>query len=135
MFEHFVTAQNLVWPAVVAELSAGQKRTHWMWFVFPQLAALGRSERALRYGLAGLDAAAAYLQHPVLGARLREVTRLVLAVEGRSAHETFGSPDDMKFRSSMTLFAHAAPGEALWREALARYFGGVEDGLTVGLLA
>jgi uncharacterized protein (DUF1810 family) len=134
MFEHFVAAQDLVWPRVVAELAAGRKQTHWMWFVFPQLRALGRSERAVRFGLAGLDEAVAYLEHPVLGARLREATGLVLGVTGRSAHEIFGSPDDLKFCSSMTLFAHAAPGEALWREAIARFYGGVEDGVTVGLL-
>lgn len=105
-----------------------------MWFVFPQHRALGRSERAVRYGLGSLDEARAYLSHPVLGERLHECTRLVLANEGRTAHEIFGSPDDLKFRSSMTLFARAAPVEAMFREALAKYYGGEEDPLTVELL-
>jgi uncharacterized protein (DUF1810 family) len=131
MFEHFVIAQDLVYPQVLAELRAGEKRTHWMWFVFPQLRALGRSERAVRYGLAGLDDARAYLAHNVLGARLRECTEIVLAVEGRTAVETFGEIDAMKFRSSMTLFAHVAPDEAMWREAIAKFYGGVEDAVTV----
>jgi uncharacterized protein (DUF1810 family) len=134
MFEHFVTAQNFVYRDVLAELRAGQKRSHWMWFVFPQLRALGRSERAVRYGLGGLDDARGYLEHPVLGTRLRQCTQLVLAIEGRSAHEIFDSPDDMKFRSSMTLFAHAAPDEAMWYEAIAKYYGGVKDAATVALL-
>lgn len=135
MFEHFVTAQNFIYPQVLAELRAGEKRTHWMWFVFPQLRALGKSERAIRYGLAGLDEARAYLAHDVLGARLRECTGLVLAIESRSAHEIFDSPDDLKFRSSMTLFAHAAPEEAMWREAIAKFYAGEEDTITVQLLA
>ncbi len=131
MFEHFVTAQDPVYAAVLAELAAGHKRTHWMWFIFPQLRALGRSERAIRYGLADLDEAKVYLAHPVLGARLKECTRLVNGVDGRSAHEIFGSPDDMKFRSSMTLFARAAPEEPVFRAALEKYFGSEEDPLTL----
>jgi len=135
MFEHFFAAQDRVWDDVLAELRAGEKRGHWMWFVFPQHVALGRSPMAQRYGLKGLDEARAYLDHPVLGARLSEATRLVLAVEGRTAHQIFGSPDDLKFRSSMTLFARAAPGEPLFRRALDKYYGGEEDALTLGLLA
>src|SRR5690606_31631687 len=127
MFEHFFAAQDRVWDDVLAELRAGEKRGHWMWFVFPQHVALGRSPMAQRYGLKGLDEARAYLDHPVLGARLSEATRLVLAVEGRTAHQIFGSPDDLKFRSSMTLFARAAPGEPLFRRALDKYYGGEED--------
>ena len=134
MFEHFVAAQDFVYRAVLAELGAGEKRTHWMWFVFPQLSALGRSERAIRYGLADLAAARAYLAHPVLGPRLLECTSLVLAVEGRSAHDIFGTPDDLKFRSSMTLFARAAPDQPLFRAALDRFYAGAEDPLTVELL-
>ena len=134
MFEHFVTAQDPVYTAVLAELAAGQKRTHWMWFIFPQLRALGRSERAIRYGLADLGEAKAYLAHPVLGERLKECTRLVNGVEGKSAHEIFGSPDDMKFRSSMTTFARAAPEEPVFRAALEKYYGGEEDPLTLDLL-
>ncbi len=105
-----------------------------MWYIFPQLRALGRSERAIRYGLADLEEAKAYLAHPVLGARLKECTRLVNGVDGRSAHEVFGSPDDMKFRSSMTLFARAAPEEPVFRAALEKYCGGEEDPLTLDLL-
>ena len=135
MFEHFFAAQDRVWDDVLAELRAGEKRSHWMWFVFPQHVALGRSPMAQRYGLKGLDEARAYLDHPVLGARLSEATRLVLAVEGRTAHQIFGSPDDLKFRSSMTLFTRAAPGEPLFRQALDTYYGGEEDALTLGLLA
>jgi uncharacterized protein (DUF1810 family) len=134
MFEHFVTAQDPVYAAVLAELVAGQKRTHWMWFIFPQLRALGRSERAIRYGLADLDEAKAYLAHSVLGARLNECTRLVNGIEDRTAHAIFGSPDDMKFRSSMTLFSRAAPKEPAFRAALEKYYGGEEDPLTLGLL-
>ena len=134
MFEHFVTAQDPVYTAVLAELAAGQKRTHWMWFIFPQLRALGRSERAIRYGLADLGEAKAYLAHPVLGGRLKECTRLVNGVEGKSAHEIFGSPDDMKFRSSMTTFARAAPEEPVFRAALEKYYRGEEDPLTLARL-
>jgi uncharacterized protein (DUF1810 family) len=134
VFEHFVTAQDPVYAAVLAELAAGQKRTHWMWFIFPQLRALGHSERAIRFGLADIDDARAYLTHTVLGARLRDCTRLVNSIEGRTAHQIFSSPDDLKFRSSMTLFSRAAPAERLYREALEKYYGGVEDPLTVGLL-
>jgi uncharacterized protein (DUF1810 family) len=134
MFEHFVTAQDHVYPAVLAELTAGSKRTHWMWFIFPQLRALGHSERAIRYGLADLEEAKAYLAHLALGERLLECTRLVNGVNGRSAHEIFGSPDAHKFRSSMTLFSLAAPEEPVFREALEKYYGGDEDELTVRLL-
>lgn len=134
-FQHFIDAQASVWASVRTELEAGRKRTHWMWFVFPQLAALGHSPTAKHYGLASLEDAKAYLAHPVLGARLRAATRLVNAVEGRSAFDIFGSPDDLKLRSSMTLFARAAGGEGgEFREALERYYQGVEDPLTVGLL-
>jgi uncharacterized protein (DUF1810 family) len=133
-FEHFVEAQDRVYPDVVAELSAGRKATHWMWFIFPQLRALGRSATAQRYGLQSLEEARSYLTHDVLGARLRECTRLVNAVEGRSAHQIFGSPDDLKFRSSMTLFNRAAPEEPQFREALRKYYAGEEDPSTVELL-
>jgi uncharacterized protein (DUF1810 family) len=135
MFDQFLEAQDHVYAGVLAELAAGQKRTHWMWFVFPQLRALGRSERAIRYGLADLEEAKAYLAHQVLGARLEECTRIVNGVEDRSAHEIFGSPDDHKFRSSMTLFSRAAPGQRVFRDALDKYYDGEEDPLTVGLLS
>ncbi len=134
MLDHFVAAQDRVYEQVKAELRAGAKQTHWMWFIFPQLAALGRSPMAQRYGLADLHAARAYIFHPTLGPRLVECTRLVNAVSGRSAHQIFGSPDDLKFRSSMTLFAHADPEQPAFRAALDKYYGGIEDPLTLDLL-
>jgi uncharacterized protein (DUF1810 family) len=134
MFEHFVAAQDPVYAAALAELRSGDKRTHWMWFIFPQLRALGRSERAIRYGLADLDEAKAYLAHSVLGPRLAECTGAMLGVTGRTAHDILHSPDDLKFRSSMTLFAHAADDPALFRSALEKYFDGREDPLTLQLL-
>ncbi|MBB3997100.1 DUF1810 domain-containing protein [Aureimonas pseudogalii] len=133
--ERFVTAQDALWPAVQRELAAGAKRSHWMWFVFPQIAGLGHSATSRHYALASLTEAQAYLADPLLGARLRECTDLVLAVQGRSAHAIFGSPDDMKFRSSMTLFAQAAPGERRFAEAIERFFAGVPDAATLRLLA
>jgi uncharacterized protein (DUF1810 family) len=133
--QRFVDAQAPVIEQVHAELAAGRKTSHWMWFVFPQLRGLGHSATAVHYGVASLGEAQAYLRHPVLGARLRECAALVLATRGRSAHEIFGSPDDRKLQSSMTLFAHAAPDEALFRDVLARYYGGREDATTVASLA
>jgi uncharacterized protein (DUF1810 family) len=154
MFEHFIDAQEPVYETVLEELRSGEKRTHWMWFIFPQLRALGRSETAQRFGLADLGEAQDYLAHPLLGARLRECTGLVNAVGARAleadlatakrlgdnaavprtAHEIFGTPDDLKFRSSMTLFAAADPGAAPFRTALDKYFGGRGDPLTEQLL-
>ncbi len=131
----FVTAQEPVIGTVRAELAKGRKRSHWMWFVFPQIAGLGNSEMSRRYAISGLEEARAYLAHPVLGERLRECTRLVLAVEGRSAHEVFGSPDDTKFRSSMTLFAQAAPDEPLFGACLDKYFKGSPDQATLSRLS
>lgn len=131
--ERFIAAQNPVYPTVLAELCAGRKQSHWMWFIFPQLAALGRSPTAKFYGLSGLDEARAYLAHPVLGPRLMACTGLVNALTGKSAHEIFGTPDELKFRSSITLFRRAGGGAA-FGEALAKYYGGAEDELTVRLL-
>ena len=130
----FVEAQDLVYRSVIAELRVGVKQSHWMWFVFPQVSGLGHSVMADKYAIRSLEEAKAYLDHPLLGARLRECTELVLNVTGRTARQIFGSPDDLKFRSSMTLFAHAAPNKPLFRDALARYFDGQEDRLTVELL-
>ncbi|HEX5380245.1 MAG TPA: DUF1810 domain-containing protein [Phenylobacterium sp.] len=130
----FVDAQDPVIAQVRAEMAAGEKQTHWMWFVFPQIAGLGSTPMAQRYAVASLDEARAYLDHPVLGARLRDLTALVIAVEGRTAHQIFGSPDDLKFRSSMTLFGQAAPAEPLFREALAKYYAGQPDPRTLELL-
>lgn len=132
--ERFVEAQDPVYASVCAELRSGRKSTHWMWFVFPQLRGLGRSDASRYYGLGSRAEAAAYLAHPLLGARLRETTRLALAADTESATELFGSPDDLKFRSSMTLFAEVARGEPLFREALEKYFGGVADARTRQLL-
>ncbi|HEX7601208.1 MAG TPA: DUF1810 domain-containing protein, partial [Polyangiaceae bacterium] len=111
------------------------KESHWMWFVFPQLKGLGRSSMAQHYGIGSLAEARAYLAHPVLGRRLLAWTALVQRVEGRSANAIFGSPDDLKFRSSMTLFAAARPDEPAFRDALEKYFGGEADRTTNALLA
>ena len=130
----FVAAQEPVYAQATAELAAGRKRSHWMWFVFPQLEGLGASAMAQRYAIRSLAEARAYLAHPLLGARLKECVGLVNKVEGRSAHEIFGSPDDLKFHSSMTLFAAAAPQEPLFGEALHKYFAGRRDPLTLAKL-
>lgn len=128
--ERFVAAQAPVWSDVQAELRAGRKQTHWMWFVFPQLAVLGRSSMARHYGIAGLDEACAYLAHPVLGPRLLACCRILLALPGRDAGAVFGAIDAMKLRSCVTLFAQAAPQEPLWRDVLQAYFAGEPDPLT-----
>jgi uncharacterized protein (DUF1810 family) len=128
--QRFVDAQARVYAAVLDELRAGRKRSHWIWFIFPQIDGLGSSPTAARYAISSLDEARAYLRHDVLGPRLHECTRLVNAVQGRSIREIFGSPDDMKVRSSMTLFAQATPDNEDFVELLARYYGGEEDPLT-----
>ena|SRR5438309_871093 len=130
--ERFVSAQAPVIEQVRRELAVGQKRTHWMWFVFPQLRGLGRSPTALHYGISTAAEARAYLAHPVLGPRLVECTALVNQVHGKTALQIFGSPDDMKFRSCMTLFATLQISP--FRDALDKYFGGEPDTLTLGLL-
>ena len=132
--ERFVTAQDPVIETVLRELRAGSKQTHWMWFVFPQLRGLGRSPTAQHYGIDNLDEARAYLGHAVLGPRLMECVEAVLSVSGRTLHEIFGSPDDVKFRSSMTLFAIAAGAGSVFEEALNRYCNGAMDQMTVDLL-
>jgi uncharacterized protein (DUF1810 family) len=136
----FVTAQQGVYAHVLAELAAGRKESHWMWFIFPQLEGLGSSATARHYAIHSLAEARAYLDHPLLGARLRECTALVNGLDGTSAQAVFGYPDYLKFRSCITLFAHAAseggteldPGP--FRTALARYFAGEEDPRTRELL-
>jgi uncharacterized protein (DUF1810 family) len=130
----FVEAQAPVFAEAVAELRAGRKTSHWMWFVFPQIAGLGRSEAARRFAISSRAEAKAYLSHPILGPRLCECARLACLVEGRSAHEIFGAPDDAKFRSSMTLFAEVAPENEVFRQALRKYFGGEPDPLTLDKL-
>jgi uncharacterized protein (DUF1810 family) len=128
--DRFVQAQKPILAQVRRELGEGLKRSHWMWFVFPQLRGLGRSAMARRYGIMSLAEARAYLEHPVLGPRLVECTGLVNRCEGRAVHQIFGSPDDLKFHSSMTLFALADPDAPAFREALAKYFGRVPDAAT-----
>ncbi|MEZ4702564.1 MAG: DUF1810 domain-containing protein [Rhodothermales bacterium] len=128
--QRFVDAQAPCYDAALRELRAGEKRTHWMWFVFPQLRGLGRSAMAQRYAIGSAGEARAYWAHPVLGARLRDCTEAVLGVKDRSAHRIFGFPDDLKFRSCMTLFDRAT-SEALFTEALVRYFAGEPDPQTI----
>lgn len=130
----FVEAQEPVYDDVVDELRNGRKRSHWMWFVFPQLRGLGGSAMAVRYGIASLEEAGAYLRHDLLGPRLRECWDLVNRVRGRTAGEIFGSPDDVKLRSSMTLFARATDDNDAFVAVLDRYYGGEEDPVTVGRL-
>jgi uncharacterized protein (DUF1810 family) len=129
--DRFVQAQEGVWPTALAEVRAGRKASHWMWFVFPQVAGLGTSPMARRFAVSGLAEAAAYLAHPLLGARLVDGVRAALAAEGRSAHEIFGSPDDVKFRSCLTLFGRVPGAPGVFREGLERFFGGREDAATV----
>jgi len=133
--DRFVQAQGPVMEQVRRELSAGCKRSHWMWFVFPQLSGLGHSAMARRYAIASLDEAAAYLHHPVLGPRLIACTELVNGQEGLSAHAIFGSPDDLKFHACMTLFSRVAGAAPVFGEALDTYFAGTPDRLTEGRLA
>jgi uncharacterized protein (DUF1810 family) len=132
--ERFVRAQDGVYEQACAELRSGRKRTHWMWFIFPQIKGLGSSEMAARYAISSIEEAKAYLEHPVLGDRLRECARIVVGLEGRTAEEIFGYPDDLKFRSSMTLFGKAAEiseEDLVFSRALDKYFGGKEDAGTV----
>jgi uncharacterized protein (DUF1810 family) len=123
----YVEAQAPVYDQVRRELRAGRKESHWMWFIFPQITGLGQSAMSIRFAIASLDEAKAYLAHPVLGRRLRECARLALDLEGRSARDIFGSIDEMKFRSSMTLFARAAPDEDVFQRCIDKYFAGSPD--------
>ena len=129
--KRFVDAQEHVYEQACAELRAGKKQSHWMWFVFPQIQGLGSSPTAVRFAISGLDEARAYLEHPVLGQRLRECAGIVVDVEGRSVEEIFGYPDDLKFHSSMTLFAKASvegsQRDGVFEAALEKYFGGKMD--------
>jgi uncharacterized protein (DUF1810 family) len=133
--QRFVEAQAAVYPRVLAELRAGRKQSHWMWFIFPQIEGLGHSAMTQRYAIASRAEAAAYLSHDVLGPRLRECTALVNAVQGKSITDILGRPDDLKFRSSMTLFAHATSDNRAFTEAIWRYFDGVFDPATMARLA
>ena len=129
--QRFVDAQAPVYERVVAELRHGQKQSHWMWFVFPQIKGLGSSAMARRFAISSRAEAEAYLDHPLLGPRLRECTRLVVAVQGRTIDAILGYPDDLKFRSSMTLFASVAPDETDFVEALDKFYGGAMDRATL----
>jgi uncharacterized protein (DUF1810 family) len=130
----FLDAQESVYEQVRSELRNGRKLTHWMWFIFPQIKGLGRSFTAEHYGISSKAEAEEYLRHRTLGPRLRECTQLVIDVQGRTLHDVFGYPDDLKFCSSMTLFAHATPDNALFLEALQKYCSGSFDPLTMQLL-
>ena len=134
--QRFVDAQNRgrTYDNALAELRGGRKRSHWMWFVFPQIAGLGRSPTAQHYAISGLEEARAYLDHPLLGDRLREAARILTNLDGRDAIHVFGSIDAQKLRSSMTLFARAAPDEKIFTDVLAQYFAGRPDDGTIGLL-
>jgi len=131
----FVDAQNPVFEDVRAELRSGKKESHWMWFIFPQIAGLGNSRTAQHYAISSLAEAEAYLRHPILGRRLRECTVLTLSIESDSAEEIFGFPDFLKFRSCMTLFSCATSESKLFISALEKYFGGEPDSLTLQRLS
>jgi uncharacterized protein (DUF1810 family) len=134
----FLDVQDVVYDHVVEELTSGHKKTHWIWFIFPQLSGLGRSAMAQQYAIQDLDQARRYLTDPILGARLRQVVRLMMAHKNRSAFEILGSPDDLKFRSCLTLFREAASensDRALFTDALELFYGGEPDRRTLALLA
>lgn len=135
--DRFLTAQEPVFATALAELRRGRKESHWMWFIFPQLRDLGRSATARHYGLSGLQEARMYLAHPVLGPRLVQVTEAVLAIQGRSLFEIFGSPDDLKFRSCMTLFSEVVEDQRAYpfKQALERFCQGEADRLTVDFVS
>jgi len=132
--QRFVDAQNALFEQVCADLREGRKQGHWMWFIFPQLQGLGNSEMAVHFAITCRQEAEMYLKHPVLGPRIRECTRLVNLIEGRSITQIFGYPDDLKFRSSMTLFAAATSENKIFNHALQKYFSGEPDRLTIGRL-
>lgn len=131
----FVNAQAGIYETVVEELRAGQKRSHWMWFVFPQLRGLGSSPVARKYAISGREEAEAYLGHPILGGRLAECSRLVVDIDGARIEQIFGFPDYLKFRSCMTLFGEIARGESIFDTALEKFYGGARDEKTLELLA
>jgi uncharacterized protein (DUF1810 family) len=132
--ERFVRAQERTCGTALAEIRNGRKRSHWMWYVFPQIAGLGFSETSRRYAIRSAAEARAYLEHPLLGPRLIECFEAAMGVEGRTAHEIFGSPDDLKFRSCATLFAGVAPPGSVFQQALDKYFDGEGDSRTLELL-
>lgn len=133
--QRFVQAQEPVYERVLTELRAGRKQSHWMWFVFPQIIGLGRSEMARRYAISGIDEARVYLAHPILGPRLEEVASIIEAFPERTARQIFGSPDDLKLHSCMTLFAIAAPERKAFQNVLDTFFDGLPDSSTQSRLA
>jgi len=134
MLDRFLTAQDPLYARALAELRDGRKRSHWMWFLFPQILGLGMSEMSRRYAIRDLEEARAYLAHPVLGPRLRDCVAAVLLHPERTARQIFGTPDDMKFRSCLTLFAAAAPEEPMFRQALQTFYNAQPDPETLRLL-
>ena len=132
--QRFLDAQAPVYAQVCEELRAGRKESHWMWFVFPQIAGLGQSPTSVFYAISSLDEAKAYLAHPVLGSRLRECAKIVRDTQGKAARQIFGAVDETKFCSSMTLFSQAAPEKPLFAECLEKYFGGEPDPATLARL-
>jgi uncharacterized protein (DUF1810 family) len=132
--QRFIDAQNGVYTSVLEELRAGEKRSHWMWFVFPQIRGLGGTPTSRAYAISSRDEAKAYSEHPILGARLRECTQLLMAVKDRTAEQIFPYPDNLKFRSCLTLFEESATEPGIFRAALLRYFGGKPDPLTLDIL-
>jgi uncharacterized protein (DUF1810 family) len=131
----FTSAQYAVYDRVLAEIRNGLKRTHWMWYIFPQLHGLGHSSISNRYSIKSIEEAQRYLDHPVLGTRLMECVKAALAIEGRSAYEIFGYPDELKFKSSMTLFEYIATPDSIFKHVLDKYFHGERDVVTLQLLA
>jgi uncharacterized protein (DUF1810 family) len=132
--QRFVEAQNPIYSNVVNELKRGGKRTHWMWFVFPQVSGLGRTPTAEKYSIKSHEEASAYIVHPVLGVRLEECTKLVIEINGKTANQIFGFPDDLKFRSSMTLFKQVAEDNEIFLDAIAKFYSGKEDEFTREIL-
>lgn len=133
--DRFLRAQSSVYETVLSELRSGAKRSHWMWFIFPQIKGLGLSPTAVEFAISSRGEAEAYLHHAILGPRLKECTHIVLKIERRSIHHIFGSPDDMKFRSSMTLFAQVSPDDDIFAKAIRKYFQGIPDPLTLDRLS
>lgn len=133
--DRFLEAQQRDYAIALDEIRSGRKRSHWMWYVFPQIAGLGNSEMSRRYAIRDAEEAAAYLAHPVLGARLVEITTALLVLDGRSAREIFGTPDDMKLRSCCTLFAHVTQQDSVFAKVLGRYFSEGPDPSTLAILS
>ena len=131
--DRFVRAQEADYERALAEIRSGRKRSHWMWYVFPQFAGLGLSATSQRYAINSLAEARAYLAHPILGARLTEIAEAVLNVQGRTAHEMFGSPDDLKLKSSATLFSLVSPADSVFHRIIDKYFEGRRDEKTLAL--